>query len=180
MDTFVINSKFKKEDFVKLNLIVWKVNTLRNRRQLPYYALFAVIVFLIGIISISEEEPSNPFIFIGIALIFLNFFFLYLFYFQKIALKRRLEKISSKYIEKQIDSMYEFSDLTAKYTDKEKSYEFKWEAFSYYILFKNYLILAIDYSPIAAFVFERKEDDFIEFDKIHDLVKQKLTLKEIK
>jgi hypothetical protein len=180
MDTIVINSKFKKEDFINLNLIVWKVNTRTNRRQLPYYSLLAVIVFLIGIISISEEEPSNPFIFIGIALIFLNLFFLYILFFQKLALKRRLEKICLKYLEKQIDSVYEFSDLTAKYSDKEKSYEFKWEAFSYYIVFKNYLILAIDYLPIAAFVFERKEDDFVEFDKIHELVKQKLTLKELK
>lgn len=180
METIVINSPFKKEDFIKLNNVVWKIRTLKNRRQLPYYALFAVIIFIVGIISRSEEEPSNPFIFIGIALIFLNLFFLYIFYFQKISLNRKLEKIASIYEEKKIDATYEFSDLEAKYIDKEKCYTFKWEAFSYYLLYKNYLILSIDNSPIGAFVFERKVDDYYDFDRILELVKQKLTLKEIK
>lgn len=180
METIVINSPFKKEDFIKLNNVVWKVHTLKNRRQLPYYALFAVIVLFIGIITRSEEEPSNPFIFIGIAFIFLYLFIVYIFYFQKISLNRKLERISSIYEEKKIDAIYEFSDLEVKYFDKEKRFEFKWEAFSYYLLYKNYMILSVDNSPISAFVFERKVDDYSDFDKILELVKQKLTLKEIK
>lgn len=180
MDSIRINSPFNKNDFIRGQLIKWEIAWRKNRRQLINYSIVSIVVLLIGIVTRTEEEPTNPFYFIGIGFSVATLFLIYLRLLSKQRYNRKVKEIAQKFDSLQMDCTYELSDESIKYWDKEKSLEFKWSLFSHYSIYKNYLILVLNNSLIDCYVFERKESDMEEYNKVLAITKLKLNCKEIK
>ena len=92
---------------------------------------------------------------------------------------RNIERIADDFEQKKMECTYEFSDESVKYWDNEKSFVFKWNLFTYYSIYENFLILRINDSVIDTFIFERKDDDYTDYDKILEFAKAKLEYKKI-
>jgi len=180
MDTFRIDSPFDKDDFIRISLIRWKILNRENRKQLINWSIISIIVLAIGIIGRTENEPTNPFIFIGIFLFIFSLFLFYNMIFSKQRYNRKIKETAEEFNSIKMDCTYEFSDESVKYWDKEKKVELNWSVFTNYSIYKNYLILVISNSLISSYIFEKKETDIDEYNKILEIVKSKLEYKEIK
>lgn len=180
MDTFRIDSPFDKQDFIQGHLIKWKIHWMKNRRQLVNYSIASIIVLTIGILARTEDEPTNPILFIGIGFSVTTLFFIYLRFFSKHRYTRNIKEIAEKFDSVKMDCSYEFSDDSVKYWDKEKKLEFKWSVFTNYSIYKDYLILILNNSLIESYIFEKKESDIYDYNRILEITKSKLDYKKIK
>ena len=180
MDTFRIDSPFDKNDFIRACSIRWEIHSRKNRKQLINYSIASIIILFIGIIARTEEEPTNPFLFLGIIFSILTLFLLYVRIFSRKKYIRKINDIAEKFDSVKMDCTYEFSEESVKYWDKEKKVEFNWSVFTNYSTYKNYLILILNSSLIESYIFEKKETDIDEYDKILEIAKSKLEYKEIK
>jgi hypothetical protein len=140
----------------------------------------SIIILLIGFIARTEEEPVNPFLFVGVLFAIPALLLLYLIIFSKKYYSRKINEIAEKYDAIKMDCTYEFSDESVKYWDKEKKIEFNWSVFTNYSIYKNYLILIINNLFIESYVFEKRETTIDEYNKILEIAKSKLEYKEIK
>lgn len=180
METFRIHSPFDKQDFIRAMRIKWEIHWLKNRRQLINYSIVSVIILSIGIIALIEEGTTNPFVFLGIGFTVVTLLLVYVRILSKRQYSRKVEEVANKFDTVKMDCSYEFSDESIKYWDSEKTLDFKWTVFTNYSIYKNYLILILNNSLIESYVFEKKEPDLDEYDKILEIAKSKLEFKEIK
>lgn len=180
METFRIHTPFDKQDFIRAMQIKWEIQWLKNRKELITYSIISVIILSIGIIARIKEGTINPFLLIGIGSSFVTLFFVYIRIFSKRRYSSKVKQIAEKFDSLKMDCSYEFSDESVKYWDNEKTVEFKWTVFAYYLTYKNYLILIINNSLVESYVFEKKELDFFDYNKIFEIAKSKLEYKEIK
>lgn len=160
--------------------IKWEIHWLKNRRQLKIYSIASAIVLAIGIVARTEEEPINPFIFLGIGFTLATLLFVYFRIMAKRRYSRKVEEIARKFDAVKMDCTYEFSNESIKYWDNEKTLDFKWTVFTNYSEYKNYLILILNNSMIESYIFEKKESDLDEYNKVLEMAKSKLEYKEIK
>jgi hypothetical protein len=93
---------------------------------------------------------------------------------------RKIKEIAEKFDSVKMDCTYEFSEESVKYRDKEKNVEFSWSVFTNYSIYKNYLILKLNNSLIESYIFEKKETDINDYNKLLEIVKSKLEYEEIK
>ena len=56
--------------------------------------------------------------------------------------------------------------------------EFNWSFFTNYSIYKNCLILILNDSAFESYIFERKETDIDEYNRILEIVNSKLEYKE--
>lgn len=180
METFRIDSPFEKQNFIRLSLVRWKIHWLKNRGQLIYMTIASLIILVLGFLARSEEEPTNPFIFIGIGLAACTLFVFYIRLFSRRRYIRKIQDIAERFDAIKMDCTYEFSDESIKYWDKEKKLEFKWSMFTNYSIYKNYLVIILNSSLIESYLFEKKESEIEEYNRILEFVKLKLEHKVIK
>jgi len=148
METLRIELPFEKQSFIKAQYIRWEIHWRKNRRQLINYSIATIIILAIGIITRTDEEPTNPFLFLGIGFSVATLFFIYLRIFSKQRYSRKINEIAERFDSVKMDCIYEFSNESIKYWDKEKNLEFNWSVFTYYSLYKGYLVLALNNSLI--------------------------------
>jgi|WetSurMetagenome_2_1015567.scaffolds.fasta_scaffold735922_1 hypothetical protein len=177
MENFITKNPFRRDDFIIQNQAFWKFHSLKFWKRMAYYIVLSIIILVIGLLARTKNEPSNPFIFLGVAFSILTLSILYLRIFQRLTFYRKIKTAAAKFEEIKLDNEIEFSDDYFKYSDKEKILEFKWEAFSSFSLYKNFLFLSSEFSIINAFIFEKQVDDQGDFDKIYNLISQKVNLK---
>jgi hypothetical protein len=177
MESIITKTPFIKGDYIRQNQAYWKYHSRKFWRQIAFYFVLSISFLILGTLAKTEEEPSNPFVFIGIIFIILTFTILYLRIFQRLAYNRKIKAAATRFDEIKLDNIIEFTDDYLKYIDKEKTLEYKWEAFSSYSLYKNFLFLSAEFSLITAFIFENKGNDQDDFDNIYNLINQKVKFK---
>ena len=156
MNTFRIDFPFDKNDFIRVHLIKWKIQNRKSRQQLINCSFIPIVVLAIGMIAKTEDEPTNPFLVMGIFFLLFILFLFYFMLFSKQRYIRKIKEIAEKYDAVKMDCTYEFSDESVKYWDKEKKVEFNWSIFTNYSIYKNYLILVINDSLVSSYIFEKK------------------------
>jgi hypothetical protein len=120
MDTLRIESEFEKESFIKAQMIRLEIKWLKNKQQIKNLSIYSPLILGIWIICITEKEPLNPFIFIGIAFSILTLFSLCLRLFTKRKFKQKVYEIALRYDPIKMNCTYNFSDDSIKNQDKEK------------------------------------------------------------
>ena len=180
MDIFRVDYPFDKNDFIREHLIKWEIHSRKNRKQLIRYSIASVIIISLWIITKTEEEPVNLYFFLGVGCSASTLLFSYFRIFSKQRYSRKIKELAEKYDSVKMDCTYEFSDESIKYWDKEKNLEFNWSVFTNYSIYKNYLILFVNNSLIESYIFEKRETDIDEYNRILEIVKLKLEYKEIK
>ena len=180
MDTFRTNSPFDKNDFIRGSLIKWEFHWRKNRKQLINCSITSIIILLIGILPRNENEPTNPVMFIGIGLSIITLLLIYVRVSSKQRYTRKLKETAERFDMVKMDCSYEFSDESIKYCDKEKKLEFSWSVFTGYTIYKNYLIIILGDSLIQYYIFEKKETDIDEYNKILEIVESNLENKKLK
>ena len=180
MDTFRIEYAFDKTDFIEENLIRWEVNGLRNRKQIRNYSIISIIILALGLVIITEEEPTNPFIYIGSVYLVCTAALVFLRLVSKNKFTEKVKKIAENYELQNMNCIYELSNESIKYWDKQKHIDFKWEVFTSYNIYKGYLILNIESSLIDLYIFKENESEIDCYKKVLEFAKSKLELKEIK
>jgi len=175
MDTFRIDYYFDKNDFIRQQLIRWKILNRKNANQLIKGSIVSIATLSLWLMAKTKEEPTNLFLFIGIFSLTITLVIISLMIFSKRENTRRIKEIAEKYDSVKMDCTYEFSDESMRYWDKEKKMEYNWSAFTNYSLYKNYLFL-MSYKSIICF-FEKEETGMDEYNKILEVVKSKLEYK---
>ena len=180
MDTLRIECPFEKNNFIRICLLRWEIQSKKYRKVLKSWSIASAILLFLWFITKTEEEPTNPFLILGI----ISSGFSLLFTYVSISLKRRythkIKVKAEKFEVEKMDCTYEFSNQSIKYWDKEKKLEFNWSLLSSFSMYKNYLILFLDNSIIESFIFEKKDTGIDEYDKLLEIVKSQLDYKEIK
>ena len=179
METFKVTSPFDKADFIRVNKIKWKILSVKARKQLIGIIITTIILLFLAIIEKNNGGSDDTFETFGFIFLLLTFWLFIFRHFQKLNYFRKIERTADIYEKNGMDCTYEFSEESVKYWDKEKTLEFKWNVFINYSIYKNFLILRINDSVIGAYIFERKENDFKDFDKVLELVKTKLEYKKM-
>jgi hypothetical protein len=174
MENFKTSNPFRKDDYIRQNKAFWKFHSFRFWKRMAYYIILSIILLAIGLLARTVDEPSNPFLYLGAVFSILTVSILYLRIFQRLSYTRRIKTAAAKFEEIKLDNEVEFSDENLKYTDKEKTLVFRWEAFSGFSLYKNFLFLSSEFSPVSAFIFERQADDQGDYERICKLVSQKV------
>lgn len=180
MDTIRIETPFNKAEFIKATKIRWRIHWNNNKKQLIQYSIISVVIYFLGWICITEEQPSNPLVLIGIGLMVLSAFLALHRLYSWTNLTKKAKIIADKYDSIKMDCVYELDNDSVKYWDKEKHVDFKWSVFTHYTIYKDYLVLIINDSLINSYLFDRKESDMDNYNKILELVKTKLKYMEIK
>jgi len=181
MDTFRIDIPFNKNDFIRINLIRWKIISKKSSKQIFNFFIASIILLSLGIITKiggkSANSPVNPFLFLGI----LSILFTLSLFFTRIRLKQKyinkMKENAERFDSVQMDCSYEFSDESIKYWDKEKRIEYNWSLVKNYSIYKNYLIINLDSSLIESYIFEYKGKDVDEYNRLLEIVKMKLEYK---
>jgi hypothetical protein len=180
MTNFTIESIYNKEDFIDISKIKWKIHWLKNHKHISNLAITTAVFMILSILTITKEEPVNIYVILtigfGLLMIFLTSIRRYA---RKNYFKTMLE-ISEKFESEQMDCIYEFSEDSIKYSDKEKKLEFKWSVLTNYSIYKDYLVLFVNNSIVDSFIFKKAPDHIADYEKIHELTKRKLEYKSVK
>lgn len=180
MDTIRIEIPFNKENFIKACKIRWIIHWTKNKKQLIRYSVISIVIYILGLICTTENEPSNPLIFIGIGLIASTTFLALSRFYSWSALIKKTKIIAYKYDSVKMDCVYELDEESVKYWDKEKHLDFKWSVFTHYTIYKDFIVIAISNSLINSYLFDKKEAGIDNYNKILELVKSKLEYRKIK
>ena len=180
MEILRIEIPFDKQSFIRIQLVRWEIHWLKNRRHIINYSRTSLILILLSILTRTKEEPWNPFVLLTIAFISLTLLLLYFRVFSKHKFTKNIKEMAERFESVKMDCVYEFSEDSIKYWDKEKSMDFKWSVFSNYSIYKNYIILLLNNSPFESYIFEEKDSECNEYFKILEFVKSKLEFKEMK
>ena len=179
METYQTTSSFNKEDFIRIQKLKWKILWKKNSRILIFFSLVTAIIILNEFINNLEGKQDEISSIIASIALFLTLWLFLFRYLKKMKYYRNIERIADDFEQRKMECTYEFSDESVKYWDNEKSFVFKWNLFTYYSIYENFLILRINDSVIDTFIFERKDDDYTDYDKIIEFAKAKLEYKKI-
>jgi len=180
MDLIRSESQYNKDNFIRLNLVLFKIKWLKFQKQLRGMTIASITFLFLGFLVRTQSEPFNPFILIGIVFSVLTAFFYFILISAKKSYSRQIKIIAEKLNEQKMDCTYELSDDSLKYWDKEKHFDFKWTVFAHYSIYKNYLLIGLGHPAFNPFIFEEKDSENNDYNRILDLVKTKLEYKEIK
>ena len=179
MDTIRLDSPFDRIDFIKSNRTFWIITWKKYKRRLINYSIFSIVILTLGLIVKSDNEPSNPFIFIGIGFLILSIFMALMMLNSWNTYNKKVKIIADKFDDLKANFIFELSDDSVKYWDYEKHFDFKWSVFTHYTIYKDYIVLFVNNSMIGGYLFNNKDSEIGKYDKILELVKTKLEYKEI-
>ncbi len=180
MTQFTIESIYDKEEFLRVNKIKWKIYWLKNLKQIRNLSITTLVFIVLSALSISDEEPVNIYVVLAIAFGLLLLFLASARRFSRKKYIGKITEIAEKFELEQMDCVYQFSEDSIKYSDKEKTLEFKWSVLSHYSIYKEFLVLFVNNSIVDSFIFEKKPDHLSDYDKILELTKKKLEYKSVK
>jgi len=179
MNTLKIEIPYDKLDFIDACTIKWEINSKKSKKTIIRYIIAATIVLGIGIIAHYDKDPNNPAIYLGIIFELFAFLLANIMIVSKRKYKNDINELAEKYDKIKMDCVYEFSDESIKYWDKEKHIELKWEVFTSYSIYKKYILININDSFISSYIFNENGLDTEEFARIYEFVESKLKLKAI-
>lgn len=168
MDTLHIEFPFDREMFKREQMLIWHLLWKKRKRTIKNSSIFAVIFIAFSLLIYFCNDTSGN-IYWLLALLYVLYIF-YLFYgmrFSKRTHQKLIDRIANRYEMEKMDCIYEFSYDMLKYKDKEKQFEYKWDLFPYYSIYKNYLILFHSdnlKSPMLVF-----EDNVLYADKYNQI-----------
>ncbi|MBK3518480.1 hypothetical protein [Carboxylicivirga marina] len=175
MDIIILDIPFKKEDFLRISWMRWRIEWHKTIKRIKNSSIAGLIILILGIIAASDDEPFNPFILIGIGLMIIPIFVFSIMFFSKKQYKSKVNKLAERYEKLKMDASYEISPDYFKYQDSEKTVDFKWNTFSGYSFYKNLLIVKLHNASLAnSFIFEKDESNIEDYHRVLDLVKAKL------
>lgn len=180
MNTIRLDSPFDRIDFIKSNKIFWIITWKKHKKQLISYSIFSIVILTLGLILKTDDEPNNPFIFIGIGFLILSIYMALMMYYSWNTYNKKVKTIADKFDELKANFIIELSDEFVKYWDYEKHFDFKWSVFTHYTIYKDYIVLFANNSMMGGYLFNNKDSEIDKYDKILELVKTKLEYKEIK
>ena len=181
MDTFRIEaSPFDKNDFIRLQLIKWKIHNIKSRKQIKNSSIASGIFLVLWLITRTNKESSNLYLFMCISLFIGTLLLVFLWIFSTQIYTHMIKKVAEKYESMKMICTLEFSDESVKYWDNEKKIEYNWSVFTNYSIYKNYLLLILNDSVINSYMYEKTEKDIDEYNRILEIAKSKLEYKEIK
>lgn len=180
MKTIRIDSPFNSTDFIKANQINWIITMKKYKKKLINYSIFSIVILGLGIILITDEEPTNPFIFIGIGFLVLSAFMILIMISSWTVTNKKIKSVAERYEQVKSDYIFELSDDSVKFWDYEKHFDFKWSVFTHYTIFKGYIVLLVNNSLAGSFLFNKDGSPIETYDMILELVKTKLEFKELK
>lgn len=180
MTNFTIESIYDKEDFLRINKIKWKIHWLKNHKQIRNLSITTAVFMILSVLTITEDEPVNIYVVLTIAFGLLMIFLVSIRRFAKKKYYKSIDDISEKFELEKMDCIYEFSEDSIKYSDKEKKLEFKWSVLTNYSIYKDYIVLFVNNSIVDSFIFEKNQDHISDYQKILELTKEKLEYKSVK
>jgi len=180
MTQFTIESIYNKENFIRINKIKWKIHWLKNLKQIRNFSITTIIFIILSTLSISKEEPVNIYVILAIVFSLLLLFLSLARLFSKKKYIGKINEIAEKFESEKMDCIYEFSEDSIKYSDKEKKLELKWSVLTNYALYKEFLVLFVNNSIIDSFIFEKDPEHIANYEKILELTKKKLEYKSVK
>lgn len=180
MTNFTVESIYNKEDFIRANKMKWKIHWLKNFKQIRNLGITTSVFVIFSALTITKDEPLNIYVFLAIGFGLLLIFLASIRRFAKKKYYKSIYEISEKYESEKMDCIYEFSEDSIKYSDKEKKLEFKWSVLTSYSIYKDYLVLFVNNSIVDSFIFEKDSDHIADYEKILELTKEKLEYKSVK
>ncbi len=180
MNTLRIESPYNKLDFIEANNIKWEIDSKKGKKIIIRYAIFATIVLGVGIYANYDNEPNNLALFLGVIFELFAIVAANIMIVTKRKYKNKINELAEKYDIIKMDCVYEFSDESISYSDKEKHLELKWEVFTSYSIYKDYLLINVNDSFLNSYVYKKDISDTEEFDRIREFVRSKLKRKAIK
>jgi hypothetical protein len=124
-----------------------------------------------------DERLFNPFILFGLAFITISLLFYFLGRIVKGKFLRKIIAEADRFEEQSLVCKYDITPDSVKYTDNEKSLEYKWSIFSSYSKVNDQIILLIDDSFLQGFAISKSEISTKDFDLLLLLVESKLTFR---
>ena len=176
METILIETSWNKQNFIRFGKIIWHLSYYRILRTVIYYFISAAILLIVGFIIEKDENALNPLIIIGSVIFMTSLFSILVILFTNLQYSTKVKKLANKYDDLKLDNKIEVDENVFKYWDKEKYFELKWQAFSSYSQYKNYLILSTQ-SIFNSIIIEKTDLDAVQFENILELVKRKLKRK---
>jgi hypothetical protein len=180
MENYKIDSPFQKTEFIRISMVRWTIQNRKYKGSLMRLSIITFVFFVFVFLTFLGDNPSYGLLTFGMSSFFLTLFLIYGRVITKVRYHKTILQTADKFEELNMDCSYDFSDDSVKYWDKEKHFDFKWSVFSSYSIYKNYLILSINDSIISFYIFEKKEDDQNEYNRILEFAKLKLNYKELK
>ncbi|HBK32041.1 MAG TPA: hypothetical protein DDZ96_01300 [Porphyromonadaceae bacterium] len=180
MESFNFHFPYDKEQFIRQQIVLWKLQSRQGSRKQRVNFFIAAAAFLaLGILAGSDDGSPNPFILVGILFMLYAVFSALIYGAAKRRYIRKTHEVADKYEAMDMDCTYEFSEEFLKYTDKEKAVQFRWSMFTYYTIYDGYLLLLINDSFINAFVLKKEELPSGQYENLVTWLKSKLNYKEI-
>lgn len=177
---FRTESEFIRAEFIRAQMIRWQFQTIPARRDLIRTLICSVVVIGMGLLVQLSENKFNPFLIVGYVFGGITLLIFYGHIQGKRNFRKAIHKVADHYERINLTHAFEFSEETVKYTDTEKSLEFHWTVFSSYSIYKNYLILAADDTFFPVFMFENNSADKETYERILEIIEEKVEFKKIK
>jgi len=178
MDTYRIEIPYNKQEFITASYVKWEIHSRKRRKNIRESLIFATVILGLGILAHYDTKPNNTVLMFGCVMEFIAISLLYSTFMNKRKYKNSINEIAEKYDKIKMDCIYEFSEQSIKYWDKEKHLEFNWELFTSYSFYKNYLILHLNNSIVDIYIIEKKESEIEDYNRIYEIVQSKLKLDE--
>ena len=142
-------------------------------------AIGSFILLLIGFVANQKGETYNPLLYVGYVFSCMTLFYGYVSYLSVKRYFKEVNKLAQSYDGIGLDCVFEFSDDSVKYSDKEKEVNLKWSLFSYYSIYKGFLVLVYNDSIISSYLFENTKEYSNEYERVLEFAKLKLEFKDL-
>ncbi|HEY4788980.1 MAG TPA: hypothetical protein VIH57_23180 [Bacteroidales bacterium] len=97
MESFKIETPYNKDDFIRLSMVRFKIHRIKSNKQLRGFAIATIIIFGSGLLVRTDNEPYNPFMFIGFMLMLWTVCLLVFMNFSKRQFSVRINQIAEEY-----------------------------------------------------------------------------------
>jgi len=167
-----ITVPFDKHMFIKSNKLKFRLEYKQSYIKLLIYVMLTIGLI---ILIITDKGPSSSFYGVaGVILFILTFNYILRIINVRTLFFREMDALSEK---QNFISTYEFTDDEFSYSDKEKRYYLRWEAFSNYSVINDFFILLIDKRIFL--MLHKSETSESQFNDIIELTNSKLSFKKV-
>ena len=166
------------DELIEIHRIRWNLSFKKSLLYFTFYAIAGLFIF--GIAALDAVKSGHfwgLFSSFGLSLIFLStYYFLHNYqnkrkYLANIRMALALSKQRGQNTE------IILNDTGVTFKDFQTHSEWKWSAFSHYMLYKNYLFLMMGSSVLNSVAIQKTELSAYEFDELVDFCKARLYLK---
>jgi len=175
MDTLRIEFPFDREVFEREQMLIWHLLWRKRKRTIKNTSIFAVVFIVFALLIYFEDTSGNIYWLLTVLYVL---YVLHLFLDLRLSKKKyqkRIDRVAGRFEMEKMDCVYEFSGDMLKYKDKEKQFEYNWELFLYYSIYKNYLLLFHnDNMKVPMLIFEDNALYAEKFEQVKSFIESKL------